>query len=257
MGDTTAKIFARINRGVILDAVVLIVNTLLMTVLSGRLKMLFDARMDKQPEAEVVTFLYVFAITVLPACAGILKFIAGNRFKPIDYEIAGGGIFPPALKILLVGQFILQAIFIFTLFETRQDLLEQSGGNWVVAKLFLTLAMIAIFAVVLYPIFTYSHFFVDTTGWGTSRVRFAAEVAGDLLIFVNVILYQAFWGLLMTDLPNDIHNIAGRIFQFLFSAALIYIPPRIYYLADDGGRWITWVMIVLANLPVLIRILFF
>ncbi|MEP7077031.1 MAG: hypothetical protein ABI878_14595 [Acidobacteriota bacterium] len=251
------QIFARINRGIILDVVVLIANTLLMTVLSGRLSNLFEARRAKEPFAEITTFFYIASICILPGIAAVLKFIAGNRFKPSDYEDAAREAFPTLLKIILGGQFILNAMFVFALYETRGDLLEQLDKNSLVSGLSLAIITLAIVSLFIYPIFTFCHFFVDTTSRKPTQLRFVSEVLADLCIFTNVILYQAFWGLLMNDLPHDIHNIVGRVFQFLFSAALIYIPPRIYYLADDGGRWITWVMILLANLPVLIRIFFF
>jgi hypothetical protein len=251
------QIFARINRGIILDAVVLIVNTLLITVLSGRLAALFEARKAKEPFAEATTFLYLAAFCILPGIAAALKFLAGNRFKPSEYEDAAYEAFPTILKIILVGQFILNALFIFAMYETRGDLIEQLGENSIVSGLTLAIVLLAIGFLVVYPIFTYRHFFVDTTMLKPNGFRLAAEVAADLCLFANVILYQAFWGLLMNDLPNDEKNIVGRLFLFLFSAALIYIPPRIYYLADDGGRLITWVMILLANSPVLIRIFFF
>jgi hypothetical protein len=68
--------------------------------------------------------------------------------------------------------------------------------------------------------------------------------------------YQAFWGLLMADLPHDYPTISGRLSMFLFAALLIYIPPRIFYLAEDGKRPVVWVTMLLANSPVLLRILF-
>ncbi|MEP6849958.1 MAG: hypothetical protein ABI999_13960 [Acidobacteriota bacterium] len=251
------EIFARINRGIILDVVVLIVNTLLMTVLSGRLSTVFAARRAKEPVAEITTFFYIASICVLPGIAAFLKFFAGNRFKPSEYEDAAREAFPTLLKIILGGQFILNAIFILAMYETRGDLLDDIGKNSIFSVFSLAIVMLGIVSLFIYPIFTFCHFFVDTTGRKPTRLRFVSEALADLCIFTNVILYQAFWGLLMNDLPNDIHNIVGRLFQFLFCAALIYIPPRIYYLADDGGRWRTWVMILLANLPVLIRIFFF
>ena len=251
------QIFARINRGIILDVTVLLVNTLLMTVLSGRLAALFKAREAKDPAAEVTTFFYLAGLCILPGVAALLKFFAGNRFTPGEYREAASEFFPNILGAILVGQFILNAIFIFALFETRDDLIEQTGGTALVSNLFLAIIGVAAVTIVIYPIFTYCHFFVGTSTLRPSRFRFISEILADLCIFANVILYQAFWGLLMNDLPHDIHNIVGRLGQFLFSAALIYIPPRIYYLADDGGRWITWIMILLANSPVLIRIFFF
>jgi hypothetical protein len=83
-----------------------------------------------------------------------------------------------------------------------------------------------------------------------------AESFGDLCLFLNMIGYQAFWGLLMADLPHDYPTISGRLSMFAFAAVLIYFPPRLFYLAEDGKRPVVWLTILLANSPVLLRILF-
>jgi hypothetical protein len=67
--------------------------------------------------------------------------------------------------------------------------------------------------------------------------------------------YQAFWGLLMHDLTSDYDSIIGRLAMFIFSALLIYFPPRLFYLAEDGKRPVVWLTMLLANLPVILRIL--
>ena len=83
-----------------------------------------------------------------------------------------------------------------------------------------------------------------------------AETLGDVFLFPNMIGYQVFWGLLMTDLPNDYPTITGRLSMFVFAALLIYFPPRLFYLAEDGNRRVVWLTMLLANSPVLLRILF-
>jgi len=68
--------------------------------------------------------------------------------------------------------------------------------------------------------------------------------------------YQAFWGLLMADLPNDCPTISGRLSIFAFAALLIYLPPRLFYLAEDANRPVVLLTNLLANSPALLRILF-
>jgi hypothetical protein len=36
---------------------------------------------------------------------------------------------------------------------------------------------------------------------------------------------------------------------------LIYLPPRLFYLAEDGNSPVVWLTMLLANSPVLLRIL--
>jgi hypothetical protein len=82
------------------------------------------------------------------------------------------------------------------------------------------------------------------------------ELLGDACLFLNMIGYQAFWGLLMTDLAKEHSGIGNRLFLFGFSAVLIYFPPRLFFLAEDGNRPVVWLTMLLANSPVILRILF-
>jgi hypothetical protein len=55
--------------------------------------------------------------------------------------------------------------------------------------------------------------------------------------------------------PVDVEEFVGRLFVFSFIALLIYFPPRMLYLAEDIDKRRTWMMILLANSPVIIRVL--
>jgi hypothetical protein len=83
-----------------------------------------------------------------------------------------------------------------------------------------------------------------------------SEALGDLCLFLNMIGHQIFWGFLMVELIKDHSGIADRLFTFGFTALLIYFPPRLFYLAEDSNRRLTWLTMLLANSPVIIRILF-
>jgi hypothetical protein len=55
--------------------------------------------------------------------------------------------------------------------------------------------------------------------------------------------------------PTGLLEFAGRLFFLCFIALLIYFPPRMFYLAEDINRPRTWLMMLLANSPVIIRVL--
>jgi hypothetical protein len=86
-----------------------------------------------------------------------------------------------------------------------------------------------------------------------------SEALGDACIFLNMIFFQAAWNLL-TFAPlgrvAGFAEFAGRLFFLSFAALLIYFPPRIFYLAEDINRPRTWLTMLLANSPVIVRILF-
>jgi hypothetical protein len=82
-------------------------------------------------------------------------------------------------------------------------------------------------------------------------------VLGDICIFVNMILFQVAWNLLtMSGIgpPSGVAELIGRIGFLSFIALLIYFPPRMLYLAEDLHRRSTWLTMLLANSPVIARV---
>jgi uncharacterized protein (DUF486 family) len=82
---------------------------------------------------------------------------------------------------------------------------------------------------------------------------------GDVCIYVNMILFQILWNLLLSAPFARIAGVAdfaGRLFVLGFVALLVYFPPRIFYLAEDINRPAAWGTILLANAPALLRVLF-
>ena len=85
-----------------------------------------------------------------------------------------------------------------------------------------------------------------------------SEILGDVCLFLNMILFQVFWNMLTfagLAHPSSALEFAGRLFFLCFIALLIYFPPRMFYLAEDIHRPRTWIMMLLANSPVIIRVL--
>ena len=73
-----------------------------------------------------------------------------------------------------------------------------------------------------------------------------------------MILFQVGWNLLTSERlsrPSDASEFVGRLLFLCFIALLVYFPPRIFYLAEDIGRGRTWLMMLLANSPVIARVL--
>jgi uncharacterized membrane protein YkvI len=85
-----------------------------------------------------------------------------------------------------------------------------------------------------------------------------SEALGDICIFVNMILFQIIWNTL-TFAPfgrtSGFLEFFGRLFVLCFLAMLIYFPPRLFYLVEDVNRPRTWATMLLANSPVILRVL--
>jgi hypothetical protein len=85
-----------------------------------------------------------------------------------------------------------------------------------------------------------------------------SEVIGDICLFTNMLLMQLVWnllGLVPFGPVSSLMDLAGRLFLLCFTALLIYFPPRMFYLAEDIKFPRTWAMILLANSPLIVRVL--
>jgi hypothetical protein len=87
-----------------------------------------------------------------------------------------------------------------------------------------------------------------------------SEAWGDACILLNMILLQTAWNLLpitMAPRPPNVSvsaEISFRLFVFGFASLLVYFPPRIFYLREDINRPRAWLTILLANLPIVLRL---
>ena len=73
-----------------------------------------------------------------------------------------------------------------------------------------------------------------------------------------MILFQVIWNTLTFapfGRPSGPLEFFGRLFFLCFLAMLIYFPPRMFYLVEDINRGRTWATMLLANSPVIIKVL--
>ena len=56
--------------------------------------------------------------------------------------------------------------------------------------------------------------------------------------------------------PGSVTDVLGRLVATAAFAALLYFPARIFYLAEDKHRPLTCATMLLANLPLVLRIAF-
>jgi hypothetical protein len=133
--------------------------------------------------------------------------------------------------------------------------MEPGAGvmNYLLRGLFWAAFALAISA----PIFIYLYFSLPELNFQPKFAKMLRlEILGDLSIFTNLMFYQAFWGILAADLTKDYQNIPSRISTLAFTVVVIYLPPRIFFLAEDAHRPLAWLTILLANLPLILRIAF-
>jgi hypothetical protein len=56
--------------------------------------------------------------------------------------------------------------------------------------------------------------------------------------------------------PGSVTDVLGRLVAVAICALVLYLPARIFYLAEDKHRALTWGTMVLANLPLILTVAF-
>jgi hypothetical protein len=254
-----ASLFAKTNRGLLLDVFVFVVNIFLMRLLTKQFINLFNQVSAEDPTAKLALGLTLLAMWILPAAGAVLKRWhfhqrLEGRNSPVDFEEStlGGCLFNP--------------IFYFCLNLVITSAVVASLGEFLVgrrgldtAAVFIPMIFGGLILTIVQTYLIYRYFSPPKKPPQSKFLRSPqSEDLGDICLFLNMILFQVFWNLLtFADLghPSSLLEFGGRLFFLSFIALLIYFPPRMFYLAEDINRPRTWLTMLLANSPVIIRVL--
>ena len=244
------------NRGLLLDLVVFVLNLFLMQRLTGYFVDLFRLADAGEPLAKSSLLLACISMWVLPAAGAVLKrrhFHRRLKGKTIDTDSKlGGCLFNPifyfCLNLVLVSAIIAGlGDFLFG------DLLMKNG------LLFVPLIFSGLICTIVQTYLIYRYFSPPKKPPRYEFLKHAeSETLGDICIFLNMVLFQIAWNLLMLSplgRPSGPAEFIGRLLFLCFIALLIYFPPRMFYLAEDINRPRTWLTMLLANSPVIFRVL--
>jgi hypothetical protein len=264
-------ITAETNRGVLLDVVVFIINLALMNLLTRYSLDLFRLAGEGDAFAGFALVLCSGGMFVLPAVGAVLKRWHFHRRlsaqpKPegeatklpfhlleLKSNVAAGCLFNP------IFYFVLSIFLSAVVMSFITPLIFGKRAN--TGSVFVPLVISSFMACVVQTVLVYRYFSPPKRAPSAPFLRDpASEQAGDLCIFVNMILFQVFWNLVISQFPFTQAASAGEfafnLFVLVFFALLVYFPPRIFYLAEDIRRPATWLTILLANSPTILRTLF-
>jgi len=252
------KILAKENRGLLLDIVVFILNIFLMQRLTSDVIDLFSLVSAEEPAAQFLISVGALSMWVLPAAGATMKrwhFHQRLKHEKRTFEWdagAAGCLFNPILyfcmNLVLVSAIIAGlGPFLFG----RQALNS--------AAFFIPSIFAGLIGTIFQTYLIYRYFSPPKKPPKSEFLRRPeSEVLGDVCIFLNMILYQILWNLLTfapLGRPSGPIEFIGRLLILCFIALLIYFPPRMFYLAEDIHRRRTWLTMLLANSPVIIRVL--
>lgn len=254
---TFTKLFAHNNRGLLLDIVVFVLNIFLMRLLTRQFIELFSQVDAKNPMATLGIGITFAAMWVLPAAGAILKrwrFHQRRDAPKLDTmeTTLGGCLFNPLFYFCL--NLVISAAVLASLGDFFLGRRALETGAVFVPFIFAILILTIVQTFFIYRYFSPPK---KPPKWDFLRTQ-QAETLGDVCLFLNMILFQVFWNMLtFADLghPSGIVEFLGRLFFLCFIALLIYFPPRMFYLAEDINKRRTWLTMLLANSPVIVRVL--
>jgi hypothetical protein len=253
------SLFAESNRGLLLDLFVFVINLFLMQSLTGVYVDVFQQASADDSLATLTIGLSCLGMWLLPATGAILKrWHFHQRLKAEGKTVAPGEERFVGCLFNPIFYFCLNLVLTSAVLATLGDLifgknLHKNGA------LFVTFTVAGLVFTVVQTFIIYRYFSPPKKPPKSDFLKTPqSEIAGDVCFFLNMILFQVAWNLL-TFAPFDrvkgIGDFIFRLFFLSFIALLIYFPPRMFYLAEDIKRPRTWLTMLLANSPVIYRIL--
>ena len=252
------NLLAKTNRGLLLDLIVFVANLFLMRELTAQFIKLFKQSSADDPLPKFGAGLIFLAMWILPAVGAVLKrWHVHKRIKAREETapketILSGCLFNPLFYFCL--NLVLTSAVLTTLGESLFGRRLLNNG-----AVFVPIIILGMILTIVQTYLIYSYFSPPKK---PPKSKFLlspqSELLGDVCLFTNMILFQVFWNMLTfagLGHPTSVLEFGGRLFFLCFLALLIYFPPRMFYLAEDINRRRTWLTMLLANSPVIVRVL--
>ena len=262
------QIFDYRNRGLLLDVGVFLCQLALLRLLT-QLSISFVKQAQQNTFAKAAIGVFLLALFWLQPLGPILKRWSFHQRLPTFEKDLGalGSLFLSFFKFVYIAA---MAIMIYLAYSYFADAFKSIGSESVEKAV----VAIALVLPIISGIVVFKYFSKPET---QPRWKFLttpqAEVLGDVCMFVNVIGFQIlfsvyfsstyFWNALhkTTRLgSSDLEGMSGRLYLAAIAALIVYLPPRIFYLVPPASvqrRLLTWSLILLANLPLILSIVFY
>lgn len=249
-------LFKSSNRGLLLDLVVFASNLFLMTLLMRFFVDFIKRASSGDSLAGFAMFLFCLSLLVLAPVGATLKrwhfhLRLSGKTVADGADQLGGCLFNP------IFYFCLTAVIFATVNAFILQFLYKSGDPG--AAIFVSSILIGLALMIAHTFLVYRYFSPPKSPPNSAFLRGSpSEVIGDICLFTNMLFFQLIWNLLSFSglpAPDGVVDFLGRLFVLCFLALLLYFPPRIFYLAEDIGKRRTWLMILLANSPIIVRVM--
>jgi hypothetical protein len=208
--------------------------------------------------AKAAMGLFCFAIVILQALGAVFKRLAAHQRNP-DLRLRALFLYNQAGILPVLLYFFLQLAFVI---YGSVLVIEAFNVDITTPGLF-GLLLVALPILAAGNTFMVGFYFVSSKR-GPLADFFESpksELIGDGCIFLNVFFNQVLLWYLLADpyFSARQQNFIEFVVHLLAVAAIFlffYFPPRLFYLAEDFNPKRTGISMILANLPVLLRVLF-
>ena len=252
-----SKLLAPNNRGIALDLVIFLVNLVLVRALVGFAHAQVHAAVE-DVRAKLAIGLFFAALVFVQPLGPVLKRWSFHQRHTFDTASGAGCLlfwFMFVYVVMMIALCTAAAVILGQVFSMG----EGPGVGLVLAGFVWSIISV---------VFVYRYFVKPKRPprWAFLTTP-AAEHLGDVLVYMNAIGLQLLWGsvtasaafgefVTQTPLgrPGSVTDILGRLVATAACAALLYLPGRILYLAEDKHRPLTYATMLLANLPLILRI---
>jgi hypothetical protein len=263
------NILARENRGILFDLFIFAINLLLMPFITKAFVDIGRAAAGGQRALQFLLFLFFASIYFIQPYGALFKRWsfhqrrrAGRRRKKntdgIIFTFADDGvwslIFNPIvyfLALLLISSMIITYLnqLITGRFFSDDD------------PYFIVFILMGFLVSVVHSVAAYKYFLSPKKEPKKKILASSfSEPVGDILLFVNIFLFQILWnivGQIPFEKSSDPGGLALRVLFMLGVGILMYYPARIFYSAEDIRNPLAWFTIVLANIPLVLRVFLF
>jgi hypothetical protein len=259
------KIFEHWNRGLLLDLCVFLFQLISIRLLTA-LALGFVRQAEEDVLAKTAIALFLVGLFVLQPLGPILKrWSFHEHFSSFANQESGLTSFLLSVyKFFYIAAMWIMIYLAYSYFSTAFPDFQSERTEKIVVAVAIVLP-----AVTGTVIFRYFRRPKKQPRWKFLMTP-QAEALGDLCMFLNIICFQMLFSVYVSSphFWNALHKItrqassgvfnslSGRLYLAGIAALLAYFPPRIFYLAIDQHRKITWLMMLLANLPLLLAIIF-
>ena len=252
-------ILAESNRGMLFDLVIFVINLLLMGALTDSfLELARLANNEDDPLAKTLLGLYCVALFVLPPAGSILKRWHFHRRR--GFKTGSGGVLDNlGCPLLPLFYFVLMLVISIGAMVLLGEVIfgKDFGKSGAVS---ITIILTILSLCIAQTLIVFRYFSPPRKGPESAFLRDPrSELLGDVCIFLNMLLFQILWnivGRMPTQRVSDLTDLGGRIVLLCFLAMMLYLPPRVFYLAEDGRRGAAWLTMLLANSPLILRVIF-